>query len=69
MNKNSFVINLNGDVNGGESVTLEATNHSGVVTTVVSLNSYGSNASIEFYNLTPEVLREAADKLEKLLEV
>lgn len=68
MNKNSFVINLNGDVNGGESVTLEVTKYSDMVNAVVSLNSYGSQASIEFYNLTPEVLRGAADKLDSLMK-
>lgn len=65
-------IELTSGVNGGEAVIMTFTlDYDGVVedghvVTEIELNSYGSRACISFGNLTPEVLRDAADKLEQL---
>lgn len=67
------VVELTSGVNGGEAVLMRFTKdiccvvEDGYVLTEIELNSYGSVAKICFGGLTPEVLREAADKLEKLL--
>lgn len=67
------IVELTGAINGGEAVFMRFTKdicgvvEDGYVLTEVELNSYGSVAKICFGGLTPEVLREAADKLEKLL--
>lgn len=61
-------VKLNGKVNSGESVLLVMDYDGEIVSAHVQLTSYGSTSTINFYNLTPEVLREAADKLEELLE-
>jgi len=67
------VVELTNGVNGGEAVFMRFTKdicgvvEDGYVLTEIELNSYSSVAKICFGGLTPEVLREAADKLEKLL--
>lgn len=67
-------IELTSGVNGGEAVIMTfivdyvGVVEDGHVVTEIELNSYGSRASISFGNLTPDVLRDAADKLEQLMK-
>lgn len=67
------MVELTNGVNGGEAVLMTFTKdicgvvEDGYVLTEIELNSYDSVAKICFGGLTPEVLHEAADKLEKLL--
>ena len=66
---NIKMVNLNGKVNSGEAVVLSMSYDGDIVSAQVQLNSYGSTSTIGFVNLTPEALREAADKLEQLMGV
>lgn len=62
-------VELTSGVNGGEAVIMTFTKlEEDFIITEIELNSYGSTAKICFGGLTPEVLREAADKLEELLK-